>query len=255
MPAPSGHKHCSERESPPWICCVPSSGVMFARHVKDLGIPVKIEEVHKLRIACGASHPATCSATSPCGVSNSQLITGLRRRYGIRGLVTGTSFSDFWAAFDPGMVACFTGKMGAFPAGHRLRRFDPDFVGFHKCFGFRFNGNDVAWWDNPLAPRGIGYLGEKVTKDELRIYIKAAIAAGGAWIVGEKLVTATLEPVLAPTLEPVLGPVLEPILEPVFEPTIEPIILPGRDLPVPGREVPRERHVAPTPLTGPMRPI
>jgi hypothetical protein len=223
---------------------------MFIRQAKSTAISNKLEEAHAIRKAAGVPHSG--------GMNNSQLLLGLKRRYGYTGAKTGAYFSDFWQAFRPGTVAAISGKMGVFPAGHRLRRFDAGFQGYHKVFVCRFNANDVAWWDDPLAPMGIGYLGEKVTKDELRAFIKGAIAAGGRWTVApvkSLLVAPTPEPEPVPEpLPPILEPLPEPeALPPLIEPTPEP--MPGPDLPVPGREVPRERHVAPTPLTGPTRPI
>ena len=251
MPAPPGHRHRSEREPGGWICCAPCAGLMFIRQAKSTAISNKLEEAHAIRKAAGIPHSG--------GMTNGALVRGLKVRYGFSGAKVGSSFSDFWQAFKPGTVAAVSGRMGVFPAGHRLRRWDPGFTGYHKVFLFRFNGNDVAWWDDPLAPMGVGYVGEKVSKDELRAFIKAAIAAGGRWTVApvKSLLAVPLPPSESEPVPEPLPPILEPFepeaLPPLIEPTPEPI--PGPDLPVPGREVPRERHVAPTPLTGPTRPI
>jgi len=223
---------------------------MFIRLAKSLAIPATLAQAHALRKAIPAPHPtaAQIAAGADPGISNGQLRAGLKNLYGFTALKYGTSFAGFWTAFVPGTVAAITGKMGAFPAGHRLRRFDPSFTGYHKVAVMRLSSADEAWWDNPLAATGT-YKGEPVTKAELKTYIEAAIAAGGAWIVAPIKQPA---PPPAPIPPPEPAPAPEPIPIPEPTPTPEPTPEPP-DLPVPHKK--HLPHVAPTPPHGPTRPI
>ncbi len=180
MAAPVGHIHGSERETPPWICCVPTSGNMFIHDVLSAAIPVSLSETHTLRKACGALHPtaAQIAAGANPGVTNTQLRAGLKALYGYTVPHYGAGASALFAALPSGSVACISGLMGVFPLNHRLRRFDAAFIGRHKVW--LYNDGGKLWWDNPLAPVGT-YNGEPVTKAEVQLYVDG-IPDGGAWI-------------------------------------------------------------------------
>lgn len=175
------HEHVTEREGAHrwpdgqyddshWEDCTWMSGVEFARATIRTSIPATHAEGELLRDASGES---------PLGGSNDiNLQTGIRRRYG-KSLPRIFGFSTLWAALRPGTGAVVAVDMGHFPYGHRLRRFSPSFTGNHRVFVARYDSGDDAWWCDPLAPTGTGYVGERVTKAELRT---AVIGTAGQFV-------------------------------------------------------------------------
>lgn len=163
-------------------------GVEFARAAHDPTIPATHYEGERLRQAAGLG-PYT-GGTNPPGMTNKELLYALKARYGFSaGITIGTSFAGLWAALPVGHVASITGKLGVFPVGHRLRRWAGTFDGYHKMFLYRYSTADEAWWCDPLAPTGVGYSGERVTKAEVKLFVEAAIAAGGAWMAAPLVAT------------------------------------------------------------------
>ena len=156
--------------------CGPCSSVMLARaHRGNNAIPGDKAEVLAFRQAAGA--PAT-GATS-----NTQLARGLYVRYQVS-VSTQFRFPYIWAALDPGMGAVLFGYLSRFPAGHRLRRWDPTYRGGHVVFVERLDAENRAWWMDPLAPLKYGtslrtYLGEWVTAAELSTFLGGPNATTG----------------------------------------------------------------------------
>jgi hypothetical protein len=161
------HRHITEREAGSWDDCAWCSAVMFARLVHDPSIPATHAEAKLLRAASG--EPTTG------GSNTDNLLVGFRRRYGfVPATVVG--YSNLWAYLSkPGRVAVAMGKMGAFPAGYTLRRFDPGFTGGHSVFVARCDSLLRVWWDDPLAPQGgtLNYQGQYVSQRDLARFVKA----------------------------------------------------------------------------------
>lgn len=161
MSAPTGHIHVSERQPGRWVDCEWTSGVMFARAEFDKSIPATLAEAHRIRTAAGAL---------PGGTTARQLHDGLEKRYNFKTDII-TSFDDLWARLDIGVSAAVQGEMGAFPAGHQLRRWDPAFTGGHCVFIARMDNHDRVWWDDPLAPSNGKYNGQWATKSDLARFV------------------------------------------------------------------------------------
>lgn len=183
MSAPFLHVHVSEREGAHdwpdgqhddarWEDCSWCSAVMFARQAHDPSIPATHEEAELLR---AAADEIPTGGSSPADVRR-----GLIARYRFNPPSSLLSPATMWAALDLGHVGLITGSMGAFPDGHRLRRFSPSFDGAHSIFAARLDETDRVWWDDPLAPKG-SYDGEWVTRDELLSF--AAHLPGAAHLV------------------------------------------------------------------------
>lgn len=173
--APLTHIHISEREvahtwpdgqhdDAAWEDCTWCAAVMLARAAHDPSIPATHAEAEALRAASGEG---------PLGGSNTyDVLRGYARRYGWVPINVGHSASDVVNSLLPARVALVSGSMGAFPDGHRLRRFDPKFGGAHAIFAARMDDSDRVWWDDPLAPTG-AYRGEWVTMGELSSFVMA----------------------------------------------------------------------------------
>lgn len=166
------HQHVSEREPdsqpgdpgdpPGWEDCVVTSGVMWARALEGptTAIPATLAEAEALRRDAGED-PAG-------GMTTAELRAGLQIRYGFSGTqVTG----DPTPVIVIGTAAVLIGNLSHFPAGHRLRRWDPGFTGGHAVFVWRDNAGFM--WDDPLAPTvvgGVRWAGERATEAELRTF-------------------------------------------------------------------------------------
>lgn len=174
MKLPFEHEHVSEREvahnwpdgqhdDGAWEDCTYCSGLELARLCFDIGIPATHAEAELLRDASGK--PPTK------GANVGDLIRGVQRRYGwLTGYVEVAGFDILWATLQQGMAAAAAGRPAAFPYGHRLRRWDRNFVGLHRSLIIRLDDTDRVWWCDPLAPAG-AYRGEWMTKAELRTYV------------------------------------------------------------------------------------
>lgn len=184
MAQPAGHVHVSEREvahtwpdgqkdDARWEDCAWCSSVMFARWCRNPRIPATHAEAELLRDAAGEP---------PLGGSNvDDLLRGLKARYGWTPPVR-VNTAGLWQKLTPGSGVVVSGKMGAFPAGHNLRRWDPGFTGGHSIFAIRVDTQDRVWWDDPLAPKGT-YQGQWVSKADL---IRFATALGSTHLVAPK---------------------------------------------------------------------
>lgn len=173
----TGHVHVSEREvahrwpdgrwdDARWEDCLWVAAVEYA---VACGHPVVAThaEAEALRAASG---------DSVTGGSNlGDLTKGMQARYGWSGPKE-WGFQAAWQALIPGTAAVATGSMGNFPAGHRLRRWDPDFASGHAVMVMRLDGSDQAWWCDGLAPAGT-YQGEWVTRGELAQFM----GSGTTW--------------------------------------------------------------------------
>lgn len=146
---------------------------MFSRQAINKAIPATLSEALELRYA-----------SKDTGGSNiGNLIDGIAARYhsDVGAKISSESFGNLWSYLTPGKVAAVQGSMGAFPYGHRLRRFDPAFAGAHCVFVARSDNSDTVWWDDPLAPLGTTYLGEVVTKAQLNAFVSQL--SGGSSLV------------------------------------------------------------------------
>lgn len=173
------HSHVSEREAKhrwpdgrwdkrSWEDCLWASAVEALRF-GGLRIPATLAEAELIRAASGEP---------PLGPSNQgNLAEGMRVRFGLP-LRQGSGFSALWAALKPGSAAVVNGRLGAFRAGHRLRRHLPLYLDGHAIAAFRLGPEEQVWWCDPLAPAGYG--GELVTRAELA---KFAGIGGGYTIV------------------------------------------------------------------------
>jgi hypothetical protein len=121
--------------------------------------------------------------------------------------------TNIWNALKPGTVGLINGSMGAFPAGHTLRRFDPSFAGGHSVMVARVDALDHVWWDNPEAPSGT-YQGEWVAKADLLKFISAF---------GSVSFVHALKPVPVPAPVPAPVPVPQPVPAPIPTPAPVPV--------------------------------
>jgi hypothetical protein len=172
------HSHVSEREAKhrwpdgqwdnkSWEDCLWASAVEALRF-GGLRIQATLAEAELIRAASGEP---------PTGPSNQgNLAAGTRARFGLD-LTQGSGFNELWSALKPGTAAVVNGRLGAFRAGHRLRRHLPPYADGHAIAAFRLERDDRVWWCDPLAPAGFG--GEVVTRSELASYA----GAGGQFTV------------------------------------------------------------------------
>lgn len=173
------HTHVSERETAHaspcgydpagWEDCTSVSGVELLRAMGHTTIPPTLAEAEALRCAGGVG---------PTGGEGQDAIRlGALRRYGIALPLPLASLAALVASLAPGTVASVQGSMAAFPAGHRLRRFDPPFAGAHDVLVARPDATDRYWWCDPLAPQDGTYAGEWVTSAELAAFVSALSGA------------------------------------------------------------------------------
>lgn len=153
-----------------WEDCAPCSIVMLVAATSGGKQPptANLEEAERLRLAAGYG---------PLGGTDiARLGPVAAKRYGIVAphLVTGAA--AIWTALSAGKGAAIAGMMSAFPAGHRLRRWDPGFAGGHAVYVQREDASDRVWWIDPLAPIGT-YKGEWVTKAELLAFFSKGLAS------------------------------------------------------------------------------
>lgn len=153
-----------------WEDCGPCSVLMLVDATTGHREPVTadLNEAERLRLAAGYG---------PTGGTNIGRLAGaatVRYRIKLPRAVSGAS--AVWTALRPGFGAAIAGTMGNFPAGHRLRRWQPSFAGGHSVYIAREDATQSVWWVDPLAPRG-WYSGERVTRQELATFFKGPIAA------------------------------------------------------------------------------
>lgn len=179
-----------------WEDCTWCSGVMHANALRGRTVfPGTRTEYEGLRVD-GDDGPAE----KPGDGSNlNQLRAGMLVRYGFAGDLTpnGADWPTVRARLVEGTTAVVQGKMGAFPAGHRLRRWDPTFAGGHAVHVVIENGG--PWWQNPEAPAE--FQGEAISWSELQAFYEALRPAGAACMIGR---VGQYPPAPAPPLVPVL---------------------------------------------------
>jgi hypothetical protein len=101
------------------------------------------------------------------GASLPDLKTAIKRRYGKDRVVNGSSVLPTLLDGRVGLVV--QGTPANFPAGHRLRRWQPKFTGGHAIFVY--HGSDLKYhWYDPLAP--MRHEGDIVTKSEVLTFAK-----------------------------------------------------------------------------------
>jgi hypothetical protein len=191
----ANHVHISERETAhrwpdgsyddaKWEDCTWDSALEYVRSV-GVKAPATHAEAELLR------H----EVKGPAGGSNpTEVQTAVKKRYNLNITIL-RGFAAMWEKLVPGTVACVTLSMGAFPAGHRLRRLSPRFAGAHSVTIFRIDARDRVWWCDPLGPT-VGYHGEWVTKAELKKAIDALPFNGH--YVGRIAATLAAKPPVAP---------------------------------------------------------
>lgn len=167
------HHHVTERElahttpcgpdGPGWEDCTWCAAIMFWRARGHPLTPATLTEAEALLCAAG-NDPNQ-------GANQGDVLRGIRARYlaVLPAPVTGTT--AILDALTPGTVASVQGSMGAFPSGSHWRRWDPAFAGPHCATVFRPDATDAVWWDDPLAPEGIGYDGEAMQLVDLHRYV------------------------------------------------------------------------------------
>lgn len=160
----AAHDHISERESDgSWEDCTWDAGLEFYRLAFDASRPASHAEAQALRKASG--EPTT-------GGSNiGDFIRGVQNRYGrALGPAVG-SFASLWALLSPGTVALVQGSMAAFGPTHRLSRWQRGFDDGHAVMVARLPDGTI-WWCDPLGT-DTGYVGEAITKSELKAFVEA----------------------------------------------------------------------------------
>lgn len=174
------HVHVSEREvahtwptgeqdDARWEDCRYVAAVEWLRAV-GRDIPATHAEAEAIRQAAGQG---------PLGGSTlEQLARGVKARFGTLLPTPVRGASEIVLALTRGKVAMVDGRMGNFPAGHRLRRWDPAFSGGHTVYVERREDGSL-WWCDPLAPVGT-YAGEVVTDAELRTF--------ASWMYGQAVI-------------------------------------------------------------------
>lgn len=156
---PDGQQDDGRWEDCLWCSCVE----MLNDTWKD--VPDTLAFAEKLRDASG--EPPTGGSNAWDAARGIKVVTGLVVPP-IRG------FDSLWNALKPGTAAAIAGSMGAFPSGHRLRRWLPSFAGGHSVYVARVDANARVWWCDPLAPRQVtagGYNGEWVLKGDLKRFV------------------------------------------------------------------------------------
>ncbi len=175
------HIHVSEREGPhewpdgrpddaAWEDCLWSAAVEWARAI-GRSPPATHVEAEALRAASGEP---------PTGGSNlGDLRRGLDARYRWRMPPPITWPAAVVVALQPGTAGVVLGSLGVFPAGHRLRRWQPDFRDGHAVYIER-DRQGRWWWCDPLAPAGAG-VPDEVTEAEVRAFATAAVVGPVAY--------------------------------------------------------------------------
>lgn len=171
------HIHISEREvahtwpdgrkdDAAWEDCGYTSLIEFIRLAYRPDLPATHAFAEKIRARIegplGGSTPAELiAAAKTIGASGA----------GTPGIVLkGYSAANLWAALTPGRVATVSGKMGVFPAGSPMRRWDAGFGGGHQVTVVRIDTQDRVWWCDPLAPSD--WAGEWVSKANVIAFAK-----------------------------------------------------------------------------------
>jgi hypothetical protein len=169
------HTHVSERElahtwpdgqldDARWEDCVWCS---FVEWLNDTyrDVPDTLAYAEKWRDASGLS---------PTGGSTFANVQTALNKFGINITLEPRYYTYFMPRLKPGYAGVAMGDMGNFPAGHRLRRWSPDFTGIHAVYIARLPDGRL-WWCDPLAPAGT-YQGETVTEAEVKTYM------GSTWM-------------------------------------------------------------------------
>jgi hypothetical protein len=178
MAVPSRHTHVSERETAhrwpdgqydnsAWEDCLWCSAIMWLRLVRSASIPATLREAELLRDASGEPTYG--------GSNMDDLKRGLARRYGFYNFTTHYSADSLWAALTPGKAAVVQGDYGDLPS--TLRRWQSSYAGGHAVMVIRSDTSPYGWWDDPLAPSGIGYRGQWVHRDTIKRFANGQAGA------------------------------------------------------------------------------
>lgn len=160
-----------------------------------------LDEAERLRFAAGYG---------PLGGTDiARLARAAVGRYGIPAPRVVSGFALIWAALTPGKGAAIAGDPVGLPAGHRLRRFQPGFVGGHSVYVQREDNQDRVWWMDPLGPKDGSYRGEWATKEELRRFLNAGGALAVVGSVAQAPAPKPATPISVPAQKPA-APVVAP---------------------------------------------
>lgn len=146
----------SERESGPWIDCVPTSGTMVAGWARREPSP-HLNDAHRIREGAGLPHSG--------GMTDAQLADGLADVYGTAGSTIAATKSAVLAALSDGRGLTWFHTYGRLPTD--LRRWSPSFTGGHcaAIIGRKSATSELVGWFDPLATDG--WTGEFVDIDVL----------------------------------------------------------------------------------------
>lgn len=189
------HEHVSQRKPGKWNDCTMVAGLMLWRLTRRRTTAPTLAEAQEIRKLSGRLMTG--------GTNNGDVLKGIAARYksGCGVLVRG--YTKVMATMKEGAGASLPGTMGNFPAGHRLRRWDPGFTGTHDVLIIQLDAKqDRFWWDDPLAPDTGTYKGEWVTKAEVKQFMGNLAA--------DTLVAYTLSSNLRPVAPPPPPPVVQP---------------------------------------------
>lgn len=124
------------------------------------------------------------------GTNAQQLMQAIKAAWGWtpRLIAQNATWATVWASIPLGGAAVLLGRLSMFPAGHRLRRWSPNYLGGHAILLIK-ESETAGWWDDPLAPQ-VGYSGEAVTPGEAATFYGGLRGVGCDTIITPAAVTA-----------------------------------------------------------------
>lgn len=195
----------SERDEPngaPWRDCTYSAGLMALVHAGELDYPLGIYTVAERQALERAD-----SRPDETGANAGNLDEAIRVRYN-RTLRRATlPLAQLLQV--PNLAVIVPGSLGAFPAGHMLRRWDPAFTGGHRLTILTGPGGPVVRWLDPLAPW-------KFEGDE--VYATDVVKFNAGYPADELRYTVADEFTVQPEPEPEPAPPADPEPAPVGVP-------------------------------------
>ena len=104
------------------------------------------------------------------GASSADIDVAIKTRYGLAAHIPAT-LSEAWQV---GHAISVGGRLANFPAGHSLRRWDPEYTGGHRVCVVVLSATTARWLD-PLAPWK--YVGDTVSLMAVQTFIGARLAS------------------------------------------------------------------------------
>lgn len=140
--------------------CVWVAGLMQFLGAHPGAAPATHREAERLR--------AEVQPDEPLGPSNTdQLLRAFKLRYAFKADRLNPGETSIGNKLVPGTIATVSGRLTNLPDGHRLRRFSPSFGGGHRWCVLNDGQAKVLVLD-PLAPKNIGYTGDRATVDDVK---------------------------------------------------------------------------------------